>query len=81
MGIVGGEVLPVLEIIPPDDGWYDMATKYPWLGDGSGTGSQYVCPAELSGAVTEAVKVSWSATIRSMRPVSNPPANAENSTV
>ena len=47
VGIVGEEVFPVVHIIPPDDGWYDMATKYPWLSGREG-GSQYVCPAQLT---------------------------------
>ncbi|MGE9268408.1 MAG: D-alanine--D-alanine ligase, partial [Verrucomicrobiales bacterium] len=47
VAIVGEEVFPVIEIIPPADGWYDMATKYPWLSGKSG-GSQYLCPAPLN---------------------------------
>lgn len=47
VAIVGGEVFPVVHIIPPDDGWYDMDTKYPWLSGREG-GSRYVCPAELT---------------------------------
>lgn len=47
VAIVDGEVFPIVEIIPPDGEWYDMATKYPWLSGKSG-GSQYVCPAELT---------------------------------
>lgn len=47
VGVLDDEVFPVLEIIPPEDGWYDMSTKYPWL-SGQEVGSQYVCPAELT---------------------------------
>lgn len=55
VGVVGGEVFPVVEIIPPDGEWYDMATKYPWLSGKSG-GSQYICPAALSGPELAAVQ-------------------------
>ncbi|MGJ8698190.1 MAG: D-alanine--D-alanine ligase [Verrucomicrobiaceae bacterium] len=55
VGIVGGEVFPIVEIIPPDGEWYDMATKYPWLSGKTG-GSQYVCPANLSEVEEAAVK-------------------------
>jgi D-alanine-D-alanine ligase len=55
VGILGGEVFPVIHIIPPEDGWYDMATKYPWMSGASG-GSQYVCPADLSAEERENVQ-------------------------
>ena len=55
VAIVDGEIFPVVEIIPPDGEWYDMATKYPWLSGKSG-GSQYVCPAALTSAEEAAVK-------------------------
>ena len=55
VAIVGDEVFPVVEIIPPEDGWYDMSTKYPWL-SGQEVGSQYVCPAELSPEETRVVQ-------------------------
>ena len=55
VAIVDGEVFPIVEIIPPDGEWYDMATKYPWLSGKSG-GSQYVCPAALTEAEEAAVK-------------------------
>jgi D-alanine-D-alanine ligase len=64
VGIMGGELLPVVEIIPPDGEWYDMATKYPWLSGKCG-GSQYVCPANLTPeelvAVNEAAKKAYDA--------------------
>lgn len=47
VAILDEEVFPVVEIIPPADGWYDMSTKYPWL-SGQEVGSQYVCPADLT---------------------------------
>jgi len=55
VAIVDGEIFPVVEIIPPEGEWYDMATKYPWLSGKSG-GSQYVCPASLTAAEEVAVK-------------------------
>ena len=55
VGVIDGEVCPIVEIIPPEDGWYDMATKYPWLSGKEG-GSQYVCPAELDASVTQKVQ-------------------------
>ena len=55
VGILGGEVFPVIHIIPREDGWYDMATKYPWMSGASG-GSQYVCPADLSAEERENVQ-------------------------
>lgn len=55
VAIVDGEIFPVVEIIPPDGEWYDMATKYPWLSGKSG-GSQYVCPAVLTAAEEAVVK-------------------------
>ena len=62
VGVVGGEVFPVVEIIPPDGEWYDMETKYPWLSGKSG-GSEYICPAALSdselASVNDAVKKAY----------------------
>ncbi len=55
VGILDGEVFPIVEIIPPDGDWYDMATKYPWLSGKSG-GSEYLCPASLTEAEEAAVK-------------------------
>lgn len=55
VGVMDGEVFPVVEIIPPDGEWYDMETKYPWLSGKSG-GSQYLCPAKLSAEEEKVVK-------------------------
>jgi len=55
VAIVDGEIFPVVEIIPPEGEWYDMETKYPWLSGKSG-GSQYVCPAVLTGEEESVVK-------------------------
>lgn len=55
VAIVDGEIFPIVEIIPPDGEWYDMATKYPWLSGKTG-GSRYVCPADLTEAEEAVVK-------------------------
>ncbi len=47
VGVLNGEVFPVVEIAPPEGDWYDMETKYPWL-SGKEVGSQYTCPADLT---------------------------------
>jgi len=53
VGILNGEPLPIVHIIPPD-GDYDFSSKYPWLSGGKG--SQYICPAELDPETTRAVQ-------------------------
>lgn len=55
VGVIDGQVLPVVEIIPPDGGSYDFATKYTWL-SGQKNQSNYLCPAELSDEVRDAVQ-------------------------
>lgn len=65
VGVLNGEALPVVEIIPPDDGSYDFATKYPWLSGQEAT-SNYVCPAELSPEVAEKVKEAAASAHRSL---------------
>jgi D-alanine-D-alanine ligase len=63
VAIVDGKAMPIVHIIPPE-GVYDMASKYPWL---SGTqGSQYICPAELDEATTQAVQEAALAAHRSL---------------
>ena len=53
VGVLDGEVLPVVHIAPRS-GFYDMSNKYPWMtGEG---GTDYYCPAELSEAETKAVQ-------------------------
>lgn len=47
VGVLDGQVFPVVEIAPPEGDWYDMETKYPWL-SGKEVGSQYTCPADLT---------------------------------
>ncbi|MGA2298586.1 MAG: D-alanine--D-alanine ligase [FCB group bacterium] len=46
VGIIGGEVLPIIEIIP-EDGFYDYKHKY------TKGQTQYICPAELSPDIEE----------------------------
>lgn len=53
VGILNGEALPIVHIIPPE-GVYDMASKYPWLSGAKG--SQYICPADLDLETTLAVQ-------------------------
>ncbi len=55
VGVLDGEVFPVVEIAPPDGDWYDMETKYPWL-SGKEVGSQYTCPADLTEEETRVVQ-------------------------
>lgn len=45
-GIVGGEALPIIEIVP-ESGFYDYEHKY------SKGKTEYVCPAEISDDITE----------------------------
>ncbi len=56
VGVLNGEVFPVVEIAPPEGDWYDMETKYPWL-SGKEVGSQYTCPADLTPEETRIVQV------------------------
>ena len=65
VGVLDGEVFPVVEIIPPADGWYDMETKYPWLSGKEG-GSTYVCPAEFDDATTEKIQAAALAAYKSL---------------
>lgn len=55
VGVLNGEVFPVVEIAPPEGDWYDMDTKYPWL-SGKEVGSQYTCPADLTPEETRIVQ-------------------------
>lgn len=53
VGILDDVALPVVHIAPRT-GFYDHASKYPWLGGGAG--SDYYCPADLDAATTRAVQ-------------------------
>lgn len=55
VGVLDGQVFPVVEIAPPEGDWYDMDTKYPWL-SGKEVGSQYTCPADLTPQEAEVVQ-------------------------
>ena len=55
VGVLDGEVLPVVHIIP-DGGKYDMATKYPALYGTGENKTQYHCPAGFSDEVTKAIQ-------------------------
>jgi D-alanine-D-alanine ligase len=46
IGILGNEVLPILEIIPKG-GFYDFTNKYPFLNPQAGGGAEHVCPAKI----------------------------------
>ncbi len=63
VGILGDEVLPVIEI-QPRGGFYDLANKYPWMG-GAG-GSDYFCPSELDEATTARVQAAALAAHRAL---------------
>ncbi|MEM9080124.1 MAG: D-alanine--D-alanine ligase [Verrucomicrobiota bacterium] len=65
VGILEGEAMPVVEIVPPEGGSYDFATKYPWL-SGQETGSQYACPAEIGEEATAAVQAAAVAAHKSL---------------
>ena len=53
VGVLGGQVLPVIHI-EPVDGFYDINNKYPWM---TGKGKTlYHCPAPLGDEVTRRVQ-------------------------
>jgi D-alanine-D-alanine ligase len=55
IGILGDQALPVLEIIPKG-GFYDFATKYPFLNPQSGASAEHVCPAKIDNAKTKEIQ-------------------------
>lgn len=55
IGILGDRVLPILEIIPKG-GFYDFATKYPFLNPQAGASAQHVCPAQIDPALTKKIQ-------------------------
>ena len=55
IGILGDQALPVLEIIPKG-GFYDFATKYPFLSPQSGASAEHVCPAKIDSAKTKEIQ-------------------------
>lgn len=53
IGILGDDVLPIIHI-QPEDGFYDINNKYPWM---TGTGkTHYHCPADLDAETTARVQ-------------------------
>jgi D-alanine-D-alanine ligase len=46
VGVLGDKALPILEIIPKG-GFYDFATKYPFLNPQTGASAQHICPAKI----------------------------------
>jgi D-alanine-D-alanine ligase len=55
IGILGGEVLPILEIIPKG-GFYDFNNKYPFLNPQAGGGAEHVCPAKIDETLTRRIQ-------------------------
>lgn len=53
VGVLGDQVFPIVHI-SPRSGFYDINNKYPWLNNAGAT--DYICPAELSEEVTQAVQ-------------------------
>ena len=55
IGVLGEEVLPVLEIIPKG-GFYDFNTKYPFLNPQAGASAEHVCPASIGHEKTREIQ-------------------------
>jgi D-alanine-D-alanine ligase len=56
VGVVGGRVLPIIEIKPKKSGeFYDFANKYNFLNP-QAAGADHICPAHLSEATTKVVQ-------------------------
>ena len=55
IGILGDQVLPILEIIPKG-GFYDFTNKYPFLNPKAGGGAQHVCPAKIDPGKTKEIQ-------------------------
>jgi len=55
VGVLGDQVLPILEIIPKG-GFYDFNTKYPFLNPQAGASAQHVCPAKIDNALTKRIQ-------------------------
>lgn len=63
VAILDGEPLPVIHICPRD-GFYDMQNKYPSMYGGSG--SDYICPADITPEETQAVQAAALAAYRAL---------------
>jgi D-alanine-D-alanine ligase len=55
IGVLGEQVLPVLEIIPKG-GFYDFNTKYPFLNPQAGASAEHVCPAKIDHEKTREIQ-------------------------
>ena len=55
VGILGDKALPILEIIPKG-GFYDFATKYPFLNPQAGASAQHICPAKIDPDKSKAIQ-------------------------
>lgn len=55
VGVLGEQALPILEIIPKG-GFYDFATKYPFLNPQAGASAQHVCPAQIDEELTRKIQ-------------------------
>jgi D-alanine-D-alanine ligase len=55
VGILGDQVLPIIEIIPKG-GFYDFTNKYPFLNPSAGGAAEHVCPAKIAPAKTEEIQ-------------------------
>lgn len=55
VGVVGDQVLPILEIIPKG-GFYDFNTKYPFLNPSAGASAEHVCPAKIDQKQTDEIQ-------------------------
>lgn len=55
VGILGFQALPILEIIPKG-GFYDYATKYPFLNPQAGASAEHVCPAHIEEELTRKIQ-------------------------
>ena len=55
VGILGDQVLPIIEIIPKG-GFYDFTNKYPFLNPSAGGAAEHVCPAKIDPEKTNEVQ-------------------------
>jgi D-alanine-D-alanine ligase len=55
VGVLGDEVLPILEIIPKG-GFYDFTNKYPFLNPQAGGAAEHVCPAKIDEEKTKEIQ-------------------------
>lgn len=65
IGVLGDQVLPILEIIPKG-GFYDFNTKYPFLNPQAGASAEHVCPAKIDSTLTKEIQDLALAAFRSL---------------